>query len=166
MKTKKLKLLFGVLCVASIALSSSVAAQQQGQLNEKTEASQQTTSSVDNQMATTVRGVLIFSDSIIGAPVKNDQGEEIGDIQRLLINPQTGLVSYIEVSVGGFLGMGEKNVVVPWRALTASREGDSLVLNVSKQVLRETPESQTSQSPQPMTSQEQQQQNQQEQQKN
>jgi hypothetical protein len=51
-------------------------------------------------------------------------------------------VSYIEVSVGGFLGMGDKNVVVPWRALMASREGDALVLNVSKKILQEAPEQQ------------------------
>jgi sporulation protein YlmC with PRC-barrel domain len=119
---------------------------QPGQPQPEATPSPQTTradpSGQDASGASTVRGVLLFSDAIIGAPVRNEQGEAIGDIKRLLINPQTGLVSYIEVSVGGFLGMGDKNVVVPWRALTASREGDALVLNVSKKILQEAPEQQ------------------------
>jgi sporulation protein YlmC with PRC-barrel domain len=127
-------------------------AQQKGQSNSQTTTSQQTKTTSSGQRAqaaSTVLGVLLFSDSIIGAPVKNDQGEDIGDIQRLLINPQTGLVSYVEVSVGGFLGMGDKNVVVPWRALTASREGDALVLNVSKKILQQASDSEKAQATPP-----------------
>jgi len=144
MKVKNINLLAGVLCLSSVALGPGAFAQQQGQSNSQTTTSQQTTTTSSGQRAqetSKVLGVLLFSDSIIGAPVKNDQGEDIGDIQRLLINPQTGLVSYVEVSVGGFLGMGDKNVVVPWRALTASREGDALVLNVSKKILQDAPDS-------------------------
>jgi sporulation protein YlmC with PRC-barrel domain len=153
MKVKNINLLAGVLCLSSVALGPGAFAQQQGQSDSQTTTSQQSTTETSSgqrgQAASTVRGVLLFSDSIIGAPVKNDQGEDIGDIQRLLINPQTGLVSYVEVSVGGFLGMGDKNVVVPWRALTASREGDALVLNVSKKILQQASDSENVQATPP-----------------
>jgi sporulation protein YlmC with PRC-barrel domain len=153
MGVKKINLLVGVLCVSGMMLGSEVFAQQQRQSTSETTTSQQTTTSAPDKQGKqgipTVQGVLLFSDALIGAPVQNAQGEEIGDIQRLLINPQTGLVSYVEVSVGGFLGMGDKNVVVPWRALTASREGDSLVLNVSKKILREAPEGDATQATPP-----------------
>jgi sporulation protein YlmC with PRC-barrel domain len=153
MKVKKINLLAGVLCLSSVALGPVAFAQQQGQSNSQSTTSQQSATETSNgqrgQAASTVRGVLLFSDSIIGAPVKNDQGEDIGDIQRLLINPQTGLVSYVEVSVGGFLGMGDKNVVVPWRALTASRAGDALVLNVSKKILQQASDSEKAQATPP-----------------
>jgi sporulation protein YlmC with PRC-barrel domain len=152
MKVKNINLLAGVLCLSSVALGPGVLAQQQGQSDSHATTSQQTTTTSSGkrgQATSTVLGVLLFSDSIIGAPVKNDQGEDIGDIQRLLINPQTGLVSYVEVSVGGFLGMGDKNVVVPWRALTASREGDALVLNVSKKILQQASDSEKAQATPP-----------------
>lgn len=144
MTAKHIGRLIGVLCLFSLVLGPGVMAQQQGQTQPEAASNQQTPrANAEAQAASgasTVRGVLLFSDAIIGASVRNEQGEDIGDIQRLLINPQTGLVSYIEVSVGGFLGMGDKNVVVPWRALTASREGDALVLNISKQILQEAPD--------------------------
>jgi hypothetical protein len=47
---------------------------------------------------------------------------------------------YAELSVGGFLGMGEKTIMVPWKAIEIARSGDSLVLNTSKQLLKKAAE--------------------------
>jgi hypothetical protein len=41
--------------------------------------------------------------------------------------------------MGGFLGMGEKTIIVPWNALEVARNGTSLVLNVSPQMLQQAP---------------------------
>jgi hypothetical protein len=46
---------------------------------------------------------------------------------------------YAVVAMGGFLGMGEKTVIVPWNALEVARDGKSLVLNVSPQMLQQAP---------------------------
>jgi hypothetical protein len=43
------------------------------------------------------------------------------------------------VAMGGFLGMGEKTIVVPWNALEVARDGKALVLNVSSQMLQQAP---------------------------
>jgi sporulation protein YlmC with PRC-barrel domain len=48
---------------------------------------------------------------IIGADVYNDAGEEIGEIQDLIITAK-GTAPYAVVSVGGFLGMNAHHVVV------------------------------------------------------
>jgi sporulation protein YlmC with PRC-barrel domain len=87
------------------------------------------------QTASTLQGVMLASDLIVGAAVKNEKGEDIGEVQRLLISPKHGVVMYAELGVGGFLGMGEKTIMVPWKAIEIARSGDSLVLNTSKPVI-------------------------------
>jgi len=56
-----------------------------------------------------------------------------------MIDPRTGRVMYAVVSMGGFLGMGEKTVIVPWHAIEVARNGKSLVLNLSQQMLQQAP---------------------------
>ena len=77
--------------------------------------------------------------------VKNQQGEAVGSIQGLLLNPKTGLVSYADLGVGGFLGMAEKTMMIPWRALEISRDGGALVIHTSKPPLQPTTEPNTEQ---------------------
>jgi hypothetical protein len=55
------------------------------------------------------------------------------------MNPRTSLVLYAVVSIGGFLGMGEKTLIVPWQALEVTRDGNALVLNISQQWLQQMP---------------------------
>jgi hypothetical protein len=88
--------------------------------------------------ASTVQGVMLSSDTIIGATVKNEEDQEIGKIERLHISPKYGVVMYAELSVGGFLGMGEKTIMVPWKAIEIARSGDSLVVNTPKDLLKKS----------------------------
>jgi len=88
--------------------------------------------------ASTLQGVMLSSDTIIGAMVKNEENQEVGKIERLHISPQFGVVMYAEVSVGGFLGMGEKTIMVPWKTIEIAPSGDSLVLNTSNELLKKS----------------------------
>jgi sporulation protein YlmC with PRC-barrel domain len=90
--------------------------------------------------ASTLQGLMLASDTIIGASVKNEEEQEIGKIERLHISPKYGVVMYAELSVGGFLGMGEKTIMVPWKSIEIARSGDSLVINTPKQMLKKLPE--------------------------
>ena len=56
------------------------------------------------------------STNLVGATVYNDSGHSIGTIENLLITGQ-GHVSQAIISVGGFLGMGNKLVEVPFTHL-------------------------------------------------
>jgi hypothetical protein len=103
-----------------------------------TQKESQTTSSAGT--ASTMQGVMLASDTIIGASVKNEENQEVGKIERLLISPKYGVVMYAELSVGGFLGMGEKTIMVPWKTIEIARSGDSLVLNTSKHLLKKAAE--------------------------
>ena len=103
-----------------------------------TQQESQTSSSAGT--ASTMQGVMLASDTIIGASVKNEENQEVGKIERLLISPKYGVVMYAELSVGGFLGMGEKTIMVPWKTIEIARSGDSLVLNTSKHLLKKAAE--------------------------
>jgi sporulation protein YlmC with PRC-barrel domain len=54
---------------------------------------------------------------IIGTRIKNAEGKDLGEIDQLLIDTQTGKVSHVVVGLGGLAGVGEKKVVVPWSDL-------------------------------------------------
>lgn len=53
---------------------------------------------------------------IIASPVVNDANEKIGDIDDLLV-ATSDKVLFAVLSVGGFLGIGERLVVVPFTSL-------------------------------------------------
>jgi hypothetical protein len=54
--------------------------------------------------------------ALIGRSVTNSQGETLGDINDIIIDEQGKVVAVI-IGVGGFLGLGEKNVGVRYTSL-------------------------------------------------
>lgn len=75
---------------------------------------------------------------IIGASVVNDADEKVGTIDDLLIN-RSDFVPYAILSVGGFLGVGEKNVAVPYKSMHIV--DNKLVLpGATKEALKDLPE--------------------------
>jgi len=63
---------------------------------------------------------LIASDRVEGTPVRRSSGEKIGTIERLMIDKLSGNVAYAVLSFGGFLGMGQKHLPIPWARRKAS----------------------------------------------
>lgn len=57
----------------------------------------------------------------VGLDVYGSDNEKIGDIKEILISPDGGAKGVI-LGVGGFLGIGEKNVAVAWTALAWSND--------------------------------------------
>lgn len=82
---------------------------------------------------------LLKASELMGYSVKNEQGEELGTIEELVIDPQDGRITYAVLSVGGFLGMGDKLFAIPWETLTPRPEGQTFNLDVSKEKLAEAP---------------------------
>src|SRR5262249_56623944 len=76
-----------------------------------------------------------------GQPVTNDAGENIGSISDLLFG-KSGRIANVVIGVGGFLGIGEKSVALPYTALsiTADPDGKRVVkVAASKEQLKATP---------------------------
>lgn len=57
------------------------------------------------------------SSGLIGTKIQNAAGETIGDVNYLVLDAD-GKISTIVIGVGGFLGVGEKNVGVPYKSVT------------------------------------------------
>lgn len=58
---------------------------------------------------------------LIHMNVYNDQNEKIGDIKELMLD-KNGKVNTVAIGVGGFLGMGERDVAVKFDQLKWSNE--------------------------------------------
>jgi sporulation protein YlmC with PRC-barrel domain len=83
-----------------------------------------------------------LSSQFIGQAVSNDAGETVGNINDLLFD-KGGRIVNVVVGVGGLLGIGEKNVAMPYTALSiaADANGKRVVkLAVSKEQLTAAPD--------------------------
>lgn len=79
--------------------------------------------------------------NLIGVVVKNKAGETIGDINDVVFQTGGQVTVYI-IGVGGVLGIGEKNVAVPYSDVTISSDPTgkrSAVLDVTKAALETAP---------------------------
>lgn len=75
---------------------------------------------------------------VVGAKVVNDKDESVGTIDDLLIKPDDQVL-FAVLSVGGFLGMGERLVVVPYKALDIGKE-HVVLKGATKESLKDLPE--------------------------
>ena len=81
----------------------------------------------------------LSASTLSGDAIKNLQGESLGDLKDIMIDTASGKVSYAVLSFGGVLGMGDKLFAVPWESLAIDGENKHLVLNVSKDRLKDAP---------------------------
>lgn len=82
---------------------------------------------------------LLSASTLTGDNVKNPQGESLGDLKEIMIDVASGKIAYGVLSFGGVLGMGNKLFAVPWNALTVDQENKQLLLNESKESLKNAP---------------------------
>lgn len=75
---------------------------------------------------------------IMGKPVYNDANEKIGLVDDLIITPDQ-FVSYAIVGVGGFLGLGRKEVAVPVSLLN-DQQGKLVLPGATKDALKAMPQ--------------------------
>jgi putative membrane protein len=72
--------------------------------------------------------------------VYDTQDNKIGDVNDILLD-KDGRLSTAIIGVGGFLGVGEKDVAVPFKTLKISEKGGDryLVINATKEALEKAP---------------------------
>jgi sporulation protein YlmC with PRC-barrel domain len=74
---------------------------------------------------------------VLGKDVYNDKNEVVGKAEDLILSRDKA-VSYVVLSVGGFLGIGEHDVVIPVNQLKLS--GDKMILTgATKESIRAMP---------------------------
>lgn len=84
-------------------------------------------------------GTVQKASKLVGMPVKNLQGENLGEIKTLMVDLSAGRVVAVILSSGGFLGIGDELSAVPPTALRLNPAGDSLQLDATKELLSSAP---------------------------
>ncbi|MGU3496838.1 PRC-barrel domain-containing protein [Xanthobacteraceae bacterium A53D] len=81
-----------------------------------------------------------LASKLIGTKVRGGSDETLGDVSDVVMDGN-GNVAAVVIGVGGFLGVGEKSVAVPFKSLEMMRsnDGDRLVLRQSKDDLKAAP---------------------------
>ena len=81
----------------------------------------------------------ISTDKLIGRDIRNAQDKEIGEIKSVALGPD-GRVQAVIVGVGGFLGVGEREVAIGWDNLRIRNNGEVITTDLSEEQLRGLPE--------------------------
>lgn len=90
-------------------------------------------------MADTTIPQTLSATSLNNTNVVNLEGENVGKIEDLMIDLNSGHVTYAVLSFGGVLGIGNKLFAVPLAALTLNTEDENFVMNVDKETLENAP---------------------------
>jgi sporulation protein YlmC with PRC-barrel domain len=76
---------------------------------------------------------------LMGTPVKNLQGEQLGKVENLMVDLSAGRIIAVIISTGGFLDLGDELSAVPPTALRFNSQHDTLQLDASKETLAGSP---------------------------
>lgn len=74
---------------------------------------------------------------LLKASVESKSGESLGKIEDLVFNAE-GQIQFAIIGHGGLLGIGEKYVPVPWKAVQVTSE-KQFTLNIDKEKLKSAP---------------------------
>jgi sporulation protein YlmC with PRC-barrel domain len=81
----------------------------------------------------------VHASHIIGAQVKTTSGQEVGEVQDLIVS-SNGNIRTAVITVGGVLGVGAKKIGVPYKDFSAAPDGNTLYVNMSEEQLKSFPE--------------------------
>jgi sporulation protein YlmC with PRC-barrel domain len=78
---------------------------------------------------------------LIGADVRNTANEEVGEINEVILD-KDGKVAAVVLGVGGFLGMGERQVAVKFKSLRFAEKDrtPTVTIDTTKDALKSAPE--------------------------
>lgn len=80
----------------------------------------------------------LLASDMMGARVMGADDERIGEITDLLLDQDRRVVAAV-VAVGGFLGIGEKHVAIPFEEFQEAPEAEGFILAMTKEELEQAP---------------------------
>lgn len=91
--------------------------------------------------------VQLDASALLGTTVRNTEGRDIGRVSRLMIDPKDGRITTVVIGIGGFFGIGEKLVSVPWGSVRIGQDGGRVVVVTDQALLDQAPKGDGSASP-------------------
>lgn len=77
--------------------------------------------------------------SVIGMRVVNNERQDLGKIEDVLLDTRNNRASYAILSFGGILGVGDKHFALPWEALVFDLSQKLAIIDVPKERLQNAP---------------------------
>ena len=72
--------------------------------------------------------MIASSTRLAGEVVVDDHGEDVGRLERVMIDVASGRVAYVVLACGGVFGIGERRYGVAWKDLRLDPERRCFVL--------------------------------------
>lgn len=72
-------------------------------------------------------------DWVTDATVTSPDGSDIGSINDLIVDGESGQMIAAIIGVGGFLGIGQKQIAVPWEQLTVNADAREITSDLTKE---------------------------------
>jgi sporulation protein YlmC with PRC-barrel domain len=79
------------------------------------------------------------ADDLIGRTVIGADGESLGEVNNILLSP-SGEIERVVVGSGGVLGIGEREVAIPWSETEASPNDEQVRVTMTKKDFEGAPE--------------------------
>jgi sporulation protein YlmC with PRC-barrel domain len=119
---------------AAMTLASGTAGAQSSTRTERAEAFSQSLSHEDY-----LQGKDLRASELVGGRVRNAAGENLGEIEELVIPTRNEGDMLVIVSVGGVLDVGDKLVALPYDDLHVSPDGDTFYFDRTEEQLKAAP---------------------------
>lgn len=77
--------------------------------------------------------------------VWNQNGEQIGEVDDMVLDMDNSNISYVVIGTGGFLDLGEKTLLIPWDMLTLQADAtggqqNAFILDADQEMLNNAPD--------------------------
>lgn len=82
---------------------------------------------------------VMAASTLDGDKILSTDGEEIGKVKEIMLDVQAGRIAYVVMSCGGFLGIGDKLLAIPWSALTLDTDRKCFLLSVTSESVKNAP---------------------------
>jgi sporulation protein YlmC with PRC-barrel domain len=82
---------------------------------------------------------VLAASTLTGDRVRNPAGENLGEIEEIMLDLEHGRIAYAVLSFGGFLGIGDKLFAIPWEALRVDRGEHQFILDMDRASLEKAP---------------------------
>lgn len=76
---------------------------------------------------------------LIGEPVANPAGDDLGSIEEIMIDVQDGIIAYAILSFKDPYEQGDRLFAVPWRSLRHDPENDRFLIDTDPETLAAAP---------------------------
>lgn len=84
--------------------------------------------------------LLLTSSQVPGTPVFSPADKEIGSVDELVVDTNTGKVRYALMSFGGLLGIGKSHYPIPWASMKWSPALGGYVTGITADQLKNAPD--------------------------